>query len=159
VSLLAGRASPLVINSIRSSRRSSKKENSHMIKRYSSFALSVSIAIHLLLPLLPASAFACGVERWSVKTGTDPDAHLVNLNAPTPTTISNLRSLAAPNPIPSNNRVQPTETTLWVINCTLTEYKLESDEDYHLVIADSSGNTMITEIPAPTCVGSGSPFL
>jgi len=129
-----------------------------MIKRYWSFVLSVSLAIHLL-SFFSASAFACGVERWSVKTGTDPDAHLVNLNAPTTTTISNLRSLTAPNPIPANNRVQPTETTLWVINCTLTEYKLESDEDYHLVIADSSGNTMITEIPAPTCVGSGSPFL
>jgi hypothetical protein len=129
-----------------------------MIKRYWSFALTVSLAINLL-PFFSASAFACGVERWSVKTGTDPDAHLVNLNAPTTTTISNLRSLTAPNPIPANNRVQPTETTLWVINCTLTQYKLESDEDYHLIIADSSGNTMITEIPAPTCVGSGSPFL
>src|SRR5581483_701174 len=35
----------------------------------------------------------------------------------------------------------------------------EDDQDYHIVIADSSGNTMIAEIPAPTCVGSGSPFL
>jgi len=65
-----------------------------MIKRYWSFVLSVSLAIHLL-SFFSASAFACGVERWSVKTGTDPDAHLVNLNAPTTTTISNLRSYRA----------------------------------------------------------------
>src|SRR5215831_2651357 len=101
----------------------------------------------------------CGVERWSVKTGTDPDAGLVNLNSSTPTTIAAMRALTAPNPIPSNNRVSPTETTVWVINATLTVYKLENDSDYHLVIQDASGNTMITEIPMPSCVGSTSPFL
>jgi hypothetical protein len=101
----------------------------------------------------------CGVERWSVKTGTDPDAGKVNLNASTSTTISAMRALTAPNPIPANNRVSPTETTVWVINATLTQFKLENDSDYHLVISDTSGNTMITEIPSPTCVGAGSPFL
>lgn len=113
----------------------------------------------IYLNLLPLNSIACGVERWSVKTGTDPDAHLVNLNAPQTTTIATMRALTAPNPIPTNNRVAPTETTVWVINATITEYKLEDDQDYHIVIADSSGNTMIAEIPAPTCVGSGSPFL
>jgi hypothetical protein len=108
---------------------------------------------------LYAHAFAqCGVERWSVKTGTDPDSGLVNLGAPTSTTIAALRARTAPNPIPSNSRVSPTETTLWVLNATLTKYKLESDSDYHLVLSDSAGNTMIAEIPLPSCVGSGSPF-
>src|SRR5713226_3791708 len=112
------------------------------------------------LLLLSSNLLAqCGVERWSVKTGTDPDAHLVNLSAPTSTTITNMRAFTAPNPIPANNRVSPAETTVWVINATLTLFKLESDSDYHLVIQDASGNTMITEIPAPSCVGSGSPFL
>lgn len=100
----------------------------------------------------------CGVERWSVKTGTDSKAGTINLNASSSTSIAHLRSLAAPNPIPSATRVSPTETTQWVINATLTKYKLEGDSDYHLVIADSSGRTMIVEIPSPSCVGSGSPF-
>src|SRR4029077_3477224 len=39
------------------------------------------------------------------------------------------------------------------------EYKLEDDSDYHLVIKDAAGNTMIAEIPLPACVGSSSPFL
>ena len=120
----------------------------------SALLATASFAHYLLAP-----GMACGVERWSVKTGTDADAGLVNINSTSPTTIATLRSLTAPNPIPSNNRVQPTETTVWVINATLTEYKLESDEDYHLVISDSNGQTMICEIPAPHCVGSGSPFL
>ena len=38
----------------------------------------------------------CGVERWSVKVGVDPDAPQVNLNNPIPTTIDNLRSFTAP---------------------------------------------------------------
>jgi hypothetical protein len=101
----------------------------------------------------------CGVERWSVKTGTDADAGKVNLNAPTNTTITAMRAFTAPSPIPANNRITGPETTLWVINATLTVYKLESDSDYHLVIKDAAGNTMITEIPLPSCVGAGSPFL
>ena len=40
----------------------------------------------------------------------------------------------------------------------MTEYKIETDSDYHLVITDGSGNTMITEIPDPACA-AGSPFL
>ena len=54
--------------------------------------------------------------------------------------------------------MSPWETTQWVINATLTQYKLESDSDYHLVLQDASGLTMIVEIPSPTCVGAGSPF-
>src|SRR5437016_2019916 len=122
----------------------------------------VLLAVATLAFLLSSSTALlsqCGVERWSVKTRTDPDAGLVNLNSPTSTTIVNLRAFTTPNPIPANNRVSPAETTEWVINGTLTLYKLESDSDYHLVIQDAAGNTMITEIPMPSCVGSGSPFL
>src|SRR5438552_3822447 len=100
----------------------------------------------------------CGVERWSVKTGTDPDSGLVNLSSTSSTTIVTMRSWTAPSPIPANNRVSPYETTQWVLNATLTQYKLEGDSDYHLVLSDGSGNTMIAEIPSPNCVGSGSPF-
>jgi hypothetical protein len=114
----------------------------------------------VLLLAVPTSLFAqCGVERWSVKTGTDADVGLVNLNSSTNTTIAALRAPAAPNPIPANNRVSPWETTEWVLNATLTQYKLESDSDYHLVLKDAGGLTMIVEIPSPSCVGAGSPFL
>ncbi|HEX3527521.1 MAG TPA: hypothetical protein VH988_10660 [Thermoanaerobaculia bacterium] len=105
------------------------------------------------------SAQSCGVERWSVKTGTDADVGLVNVNSTTANTILTMRGWTAPNPIPSNNRVSPFETTVWVLNATLTQYKLESDSDYHLILQDASGNTMIAEIPLPSCVGSSSPFL
>lgn len=104
-----------------------------------------------------ASTGSCGVERWSVKTGTDADIGLVNFT-PVVQTITYLRSLTAPSTLPANNRVTPTETTTFQVDATLTQYKLENDSDYHLVIQDASGNTMIAEIPDPACVGAGSPF-
>jgi hypothetical protein len=118
------------------------------------------LLLAVLLLVVPTSLFAqCGVERWSVKTGTDADVGLVHLTSSSNTTIAAMRTPAAPSPIPANNRVAPLETTQWIINATLTLYKLESDSDYHLVLQDANGLTMIGEIPSPTCVGSGSPFL
>jgi len=106
-----------------------------------------------------ASTGSCGVERWSVKTGTDADVARVSLGSTTATTIASLDARAAPSTLPSNNRVAPTETTVFSLGATLTEFKLESDSDYHLVLSDGAGHTMIAEIPDPACVGSGSPFL
>lgn len=106
-----------------------------------------------------SSTGSCGVERWAVKTGTDADIGLVNLQSTTPTTIATMTSLSAPSNLPANNRIQPTETTVYQIQGTLTQYKLENDSDYHLILSDTSGRTMIVEIPDPACVGSSSPLL
>ncbi|HTI23523.1 MAG TPA: putative Ig domain-containing protein [Kutzneria sp.] len=107
----------------------------------------------------PAAVTAsCGVERWAVKTGTDADAGKITLQSTSNTTIASLTSLPAPSSLPSNNRVQPTETTVFRLQATLTEYKLETDSDFHLVLSDGSGHTMIAEIPDPACVGAGSPL-
>jgi hypothetical protein len=112
---------------------------------------------------LTISSPTCGVERWSVKTGTDPDAGLVNLGSPISGVIENLGLIPAPPDPPGpplNARVAPTETTVWVVNGTLTFYKKESDVDYHIVVQDNSlpAHTIVTEIPSPACVGPTSPF-
>jgi uncharacterized protein YfaP (DUF2135 family) len=118
-----------------------------------------SLFLALLVLFLPVRTFAqCGVERWSVKTGTDPDSGLINLNSPTATTIASLTAIAAPGSLPDNQRVQPVETTLWVLNATLTKFVLAYDSDYHMVLTDGAGRTMIAEIPSPNCVGPGSPL-
>src|SRR5262249_26860858 len=59
---------------------------------------------------------------------------------------------------PDNARVVPTETTVYVVNGTMTLYKKETDVDYHIVVQDNTGHTMIAEIPSPACVGVSSPF-
>lgn len=106
----------------------------------------------------------CGSERWSVKTGTDVDAVNVQLNNITRATIDSLVKLPAPttkelNSTYANSRISPYETNVYQIDATLTKYKLENDNDYHLVIQNSAGKTMIVEIPKPDCVGQTSPFL
>jgi hypothetical protein len=107
----------------------------------------------------PGSIFAqCGVERWPVKTGADADVWMVNLTSTNATTINSLRGLSAPNELPDNSRVQPTETTVFVLNATLTKFVRAYDSDYHMVLTDELGRTMIAEIPAPSCVGPGSPL-
>ena len=112
----------------------------------------------LLLTLRCEARGQCGVERWTVKTGTDSAASSIDLTSTSPTTISTLVALSAPHPIPPTSRVSPTETTVWTLNATLVEFKLESDSDYHLVLSDDAGNTMIAEIPSPSCVNGSSPF-
>src|SRR6267143_5530222 len=112
-----------------------------------------------VLLFFPTRAFAqCGGERWSVKIGSDPDVTLVNFNNPAPTTLAALTSLLVPSPIPDNKRVQPTETTLWVINATLKQYQKQADSDYHLLLIDGAGHQMIAEVASPNCVAPGSPF-
>ena len=109
--------------------------------------------------MLPSEAFAqCGGERWPVKIGTDSTAGQVNVNSTTATTIANLTAIAAPKKLQDNRRIQPTETTIYVVNATLKKYMRMYDSDYHMVIADANGRTMIAEIPSPGCVGSNSPF-
>lgn len=98
------------------------------------------------------SASGCGVERWAVKTLTDPAANQVNLVAQ-PTTVADLVSITPP--INPTDRVGPTEATTFVLSGTLTFFKKEADGDFHMVIQDTAGNSMIVESPNPSCaVGS-----
>jgi hypothetical protein len=106
----------------------------------------------LVMLLITSPALACGVERWPVKTGADQDAENVDLTVQ-PADIATLIALPAPpNPdVQENTRYAPTELTTFQISGTLTVIKKEKDEDYHLVISDDQGRTMIVESPAPHC--------
>jgi hypothetical protein len=97
-------------------------------------------------------------QRWSVKTAADPGAQKLVGQAPTPTTIANMRALTVPAVLPPDGRSPGTEETVWQLEATLTGYKKESDGDYHLVIADAQGATMIAEIPDPAALAPGSFF-
>jgi hypothetical protein len=101
----------------------------------------------------------CGVERWSIKTGTDSGARSVNQRTVVPSNIFHLRTLPAPPSPPVTSRVRPVETSVYSVSAILLRYKYEADSDIHLVIADTGGRTMIAEMPAPQCVGASSPFL
>jgi hypothetical protein len=108
--------------------------------------------------LMPALALACGKERWPVKTGTDKDAAKVN-ESPTPGTINQLRQIHAPiNPnIRPDTRYSPVELTTYELTGWVTVIKSEADQDYHVVLTDSQGRTMIVESTHPDCA-KGSRF-
>ncbi len=99
----------------------------------------------------------CGEERWSVKTGSDPDASSVNLT-PQDVLISDLVALPRPGVLPHQRRIGVAERQVYrLTRVTLVKYKRENDGDFHLVLSDGT-QTMIAEIPAVDCVGS-SPFI
>src|SRR2546421_1953953 len=89
-------------------------------------ALGVPAAHNMTAHTRPAHAVshadrvtACGVERWRVKVGLDPDARLVKQNVVVPTTIVHLRSLRPPATLPRTNRLRPVETTVWSVDAVL----------------------------------------
>jgi len=106
--------------------------------------------------MLRLVATSCGTERWPVKTGTDYDRNKIHQQA-VASTIKYLRGRQAPSYRPQSDRIAPVELTTYRIHARLLEYKLEADSDYHLVLRDPQGRTMIAEIPAPSCVGKISP--
>lgn len=100
---------------------------------------------------------ACGTERWSVKTVADDDRHRV-VTKPRDVSIHYLRTRHTPSYRPQTARDAPVELTTYRVHARLVEYVREDDGDYHLVLADHAGRTMIAEIPAPSCVARISPF-
>jgi hypothetical protein len=124
------------------------------------------LLVAALLALVPSwsqasglCASACGKARWEVKVGMDLDAPRIAVAPVVDTTIFDLTQIPAPiNPnIRRNTRYAPTELTVYRIHATLTLIKPEKDGDYHMVITDQKGRTMIIESADPSCA-TGSRF-
>lgn len=107
------------------------------------------VLIAAMLALSASTAGACGVERWDVKTLTDPAARQVNFT-PKPSTVTQLMSLPAPPHLGVRN---VTERSTVTVRVTLVAFKMEGDGDIHLVVGDptSPGMTMIVEFPDLAC--------
>lgn len=106
-------------------------------------------------PAKPRSS--CGVERWAVKTLTDPDARKVVLR-PRTTSVRALTRRRVPHVGDSTPRIAGIETHVYRVRARLVAAKIEADSDVHLVIADrrSPKTTMIVELPAGSCT-TGAP--
>jgi len=104
-------------------------------------------------PAVSACGPVCGTERWPVKTWSDLDANKVSMQ-PVSQTVQGLVSLMPPATRPQNNRVAPIETTTFLVGAYLLGFKLEQDQDVHIVLGDERVHeTMIVEIPNPKCGG------
>jgi hypothetical protein len=95
----------------------------------------------------------CGVERWSIKTLIDPDTAHINFSAVVPSTIQYQRSLVKPLSLPDTRL--PLEDTVYSVECIMYKYKLEADNDIHIVIRalDDASQTMVAEIVSAECPG------
>lgn len=98
---------------------------------------------------------SCGVQRWHIKTLGDAYVNTINWT-PILGNVSDLTTV----PVPANyaqyndtTRYAPYETQAYRIRATLVGWKIESDHDFHMVIADINNPsvTMIIEPPDPTC--------
>lgn len=103
----------------------------------------------------PSPASSCGSFRWGVKTATDANAPSIQLS-PQETTIASLVSIPAPQSLSDGTpRINGPETTVYEVDdVTLVEVFKEHDRDYHLLVRDAQGRTLIAEVPDPSCAPS-----
>jgi hypothetical protein len=95
------------------------------------------------------TAVACGVELWSLKTLSDPQRALVKLR-PKSTSVAAINRLPMPHPTPSTRKTV-FERRVWRVRAQIVEYKLEDDQDIHLVLFDR-GAYLIAEMPSGACL-------
>jgi hypothetical protein len=101
---------------------------------------------------------SCGVERWHVKTMSDPFASQVNRNVQI-VTVDTLIHAAVPSGLSQssdNVRFSPWELQAVRVRGTIVGWKTETDNDYHIVISDMTNpnETMIIEPPSSACSGA-----
>ena len=97
----------------------------------------------------------CGVERWEIKTLSDPERDRVN-RRPVRTSVRELAELPRPRSTPSYSRIYPTEFTTFQVDAYLGGWRAESDGDMHLFLFDPNDQrvSLIGEIPDPNCGGA-----
>lgn len=105
----------------------------------------------------PLAASSCGLERWSIKTGTDSTVAEVDPIV-IPTTVENLATFTVPASKPDNARVGTLERTTFVVDGTLISYVMSADSNYQLIVRGETGQAMIVEVPHPSCVAAQSPY-
>jgi hypothetical protein len=102
-----------------------------------------------------AASLKCGVERWPVKTLSDPDAPNVSTRAVS-RTVDTLAHLPVNVGIRGTRGIG-TERLRVKVNAKLDGIKVESDGDFHLVIKDrATGMKMIVEFPNEGCTRGAS---
>jgi len=102
------------------------------------------------------TAAGCGTERWDVKTLTDGAASQVQ-HAPLQATVEQLIAMPVPGHLALHTPRFQQEMRVYTVRARLLRYKQENDSDYHIVIAGTSGKTMIVESAAPNCARGAAP--
>ena len=130
-------------------------------------ALLTSLLFSLLSPLpslcqrSPVSTGAaqhCGVERWPVKTLTDPAGETVASASPTLGTVAELVMVGAPSRkqlLAATSSRFAHEKIVYRVSVAVIGDKEEADSDFHIVLAAPGNHStmLIAEIPSGSCTG------
>ena len=95
--------------------------------------------------------YACGVERWTVKTLQDRP-HLLSNRL---TTVKYLDTRRPPSYLPSTRL--PFEHHVFTVIARVTFVREEADSDFHFILQEG-GYHMIGETPAPYCDRGAKPL-
>src|SRR5436309_2874968 len=116
---------------------------------------SLLILTILLWALVVSASVAggCGVWRHDVKTMSDADAHQV-ASVSLGSTVEDLRALVVPGVLTKDTARFHIERLTYTVIALPLRAKLEADQDFHVVIAGRTGQTMIVEFVAPDCAGA-----
>ncbi len=121
--------------------------------------------IFLIFSILCALVFVvaiakadCGEERWAIKTLADAQASKVKMHVEG-VDVDTLRAFkphARKELLHATDVRFPEELKTYQVHALLIGFKVEADEDFHLVIADASNakHTMIAEIPSGHCLSA-----
>jgi hypothetical protein len=117
--------------------------------------LAAALAMTTGLLLAPrgraTNTYACGVERWAVKTLQDRPYLLPNLL----TTVKYLDTRSSPPYLPSTRL--PFERHVFTVIAGVTFVREEADSDYHFILQEH-GWHMIGETPAAYCDRGAKPL-
>jgi hypothetical protein len=95
-----------------------------------------------------ALAGGCGVERWNVKTLSEPTAKGLHRQRPSTATVERLTAMTPP-PWSAKAPRRAAERHAYSVDGCVVAYALEGDSDLHVVVQGESGATIIVEFPDP----------
>jgi Bacterial Ig-like domain (group 2) len=104
----------------------------------------------------PLTGLSCGVERWAVKTLSDPAANQVELSRVVATTVKALNELPTHCSGLPNTRAFTEELVVYEVVGRIIYVRLEDDRDYHVAVEDpaDSSYTIVTEVADSACAGA-----
>lgn len=117
------------------------------------------LALALTFASATSAQTRCGTERWPVKTLADPQGKAMFDSGATVATIAELSAI----PAPTRKELMEAMSTRFpaevragrkLVHAVVLGFKLETDSDIHIVLADPKAQTetMVAEIPSPGCV-------
>lgn len=101
----------------------------------------------------------CGIWRWNIKTLTDREGTILLSEKPVPSSVDQLVKEMPPKVLYDNSHTDgmlpryPSENLVVEVTAYVTHVRFERDDrDLHLILkSPGSENTMVGEIPDPTC--------